>query len=44
LSAWFPFTPVALLSSPSAPATIVSPETATETPNSSPEAVFDAFT
>src|SRR5262245_50127494 len=38
-----PFTPVALLSSPMAPTTAVSPETATLNPNSSLLPVLDAF-
>ena len=43
LSAWFPLTPAALLSSRSAPTTTVSPDTATEWPNKSPAPVLDAL-
>jgi hypothetical protein len=40
---WFPLTPVALLASPSAPTTGVSPEIATEEPKSPPAAVLEAL-
>lgn len=43
LSDWFPLMPIALLSSPIAPTTIVSPLIATEQPKQSVESVFDAF-
>src|SRR6185295_2210048 len=43
LSLPLPFTPVALLLSPCAPATTVSPEIAIASPNKSPDPVFEAL-
>ena len=43
LSLWSPSTPVALLSSERAPTTTVSPDTATDWPNSSNASVLEAL-